>query len=157
MSDRIVDSRLSVESISEMSQQPPDGHPILQLSGLAIAFRDRDGSPRQVLADVGIDLLPGEIVGLAGESGSGKSTTALSLMGMNIPGSTRLSGDLRLGETHLFGLSLGALSKRWGPDISYVAQGAGVSLNPLRRIGFLITEPMRVHTQLGRESRGDGQ
>ena len=134
-----------------MPQQPPDGNPILQLSGLAIAFRDRDGSPRQVLADVGIDLLPGEIVGLAGESGSGKSTTALSLMGMNIPGSTRLSGDLRLGETHLFGLSLSALSKRWGPDISYVAQGAGVSLNPLRRIGFLITEPMRVHTQLGRE------
>src|SRR5262245_19785574 len=123
------------------SAQPP----VLELEALSVEFRLRDGSSRQVLADVELELHAGAIVGLAGESGSGKSTTALSLMGLRIPGSNRLSGTLRLGETDLFGLSLDGLTRRWGADITYVAQDAGASLNPLRRIEFLLTEPLRRH------------
>lgn len=126
----------------------------LTLTGLALCFHERDGSQRQVLADVSLELRRGRIVGLAGESGSGKSTTALSLMGMSIRGSTRLAGSLKLEHQSIFGLSGRALTDLWGRRIAYVAQGAGASLNPLRRIQFLLTEPMRVHLGV---SRGDAR
>lgn len=119
-----------------------------EIRGITVAYRRPTGSAVVVVRDVDIRLEPGQIVGLAGESGSGKSTTALAAMGFPIPGSERLDGSAKLGELDLLRLSTSSLRSVWGRDIAYVAQDATLALNPIRRIGGLIAEPLVLHLGL---------
>ena len=94
----------------------------------------------------GIDLVigPGETVALTGESGSGKSMTALAVMGL-LPRRARAEGSLRLGDTDLLTLPERALAKLRGRDIGMVFQEPMTALNPLQRIGTQVAETIRVH------------
>jgi peptide/nickel transport system ATP-binding protein len=122
----------------------------LVLSGFSAGYRDGSGEVRQVTADVDLELVAGRILGLVGESGCGKSTTGLSLMGSPAGAAVRLSGSVEIDGTDLYGLPASMARRLWGRRLAYVSQGAGTALNPLRSIGFQLEEPLRRHLGLPR-------
>ena len=120
----------------------PDS-PLLVVEDLAVRFSLPSGSVKAV-DGVSFRLDDGEALGIAGESGCGKTTTALSLVGL-LPANGRIKG----GKIELFGIDLVPKSEtqlaryRWR-EISIVFQGAMNALNPVRRVGDQIAEPIEV-------------
>jgi peptide/nickel transport system permease protein len=105
---------------------------VLEVKNLAIAFPGRhDGV--NVVDDVSFTVRAGEVLGLIGESGCGKSLTALSVMGLQ-PGTARLSGEIRFDGEDLLTMKPGARRRHLGHDISMVYQDALSSLNPAMTI-----------------------
>ncbi|MHB8620484.1 MAG: dipeptide ABC transporter ATP-binding protein [Chloroflexota bacterium] len=102
----------------------------------------------QVLRDVWLDLVPGKIVGLAGESGSGKSTLALSLMGYRVAGQEILGGDVTLDGTSIIQASMRQLRRLWGSRLAYLPQDTTTSLNPALTIELHFVESLRKHQGL---------
>ncbi|MFI7689393.1 ABC transporter ATP-binding protein [Nonomuraea sp. NPDC049655] len=94
--------------------------------------------------DVSFAIGPGERVGLIGESGSGKSLTALSLMGL-LPEGVTASGTARLGERDLLGVPEKRLKDLRGRELSMVFQEPMTALNPLMRVGAQVAEAMTLH------------
>ena len=113
--------------------------PLLDVEDLSVAF---DG--HQVVHDVSFTLRPGECLGIVGESGSGKSVTARSLLGLNGPSAEVTATTLDAGVDVLTA-SEAELRVLRGRRIGYVLQDALVSLDPLRRVGTEIAEPLRAH------------
>ena len=127
----------------------------LRIEDLTIAYTTPSGGLNTVVAHVDLTIEPGEIVGLTGESGCGKSTTALVAIGYRTPGVRILSGASMLGETDLLGLSRRSLRQIWGRRIAYVAQEAATALNPALTIGRQLAQPLRRHLGLrGQALRG---
>jgi peptide/nickel transport system ATP-binding protein len=116
---------------------------LLEVEGLEVFFDLPDG---ELHAVQGVDLVveAGERLAIVGESGSGKTTTVLALMGL-LPPSAAICGEVRLnGRDLLSGGERGTDDWRWR-DIATVFQGAMNALNPVRTVGWQITEPMVVH------------
>lgn len=116
---------------------------LLDVRELRVTYRAGGGD---VPAVRGVDLAldPGDILGLAGESGSGKSTVALALLRL-LPATADITGAVLLEGEDVLGMRWGRLrAVRWA-GASIVFQGAMHSLNPVRRIGDQIAEPMTVH------------
>ncbi len=97
-----------------------------------------------LVRDVSFEIGAGERVGLIGESGSGKSLTALSIMGL-LPEELRASGSVRLGDRELLGMSEKDLSRLRGDELAMVFQEPMTALNPAMRVGRQVTEPGRIH------------
>jgi peptide/nickel transport system ATP-binding protein len=112
---------------------------MLSVEGLCI----RAGS-LELVRDVSFDIAPGERVGLIGESGSGKSLTALSLMGL-LPEGLTASGQARLEGGNLIGMPERELKSLRGRAASMVFQEPMTALNPLMRIGAQVAEVMTLH------------
>jgi peptide/nickel transport system ATP-binding protein len=102
-----------------------------------------------ILADVSIGLGPGEILGLIGESGSGKSMTALAVMGL-MPSGVRTAGRILLDGADLLARSERAMCEIRGRDIGMVFQEPMTALNPLQTIGDQVAETVRVHRRTPR-------
>ncbi|GAA2829079.1 ABC transporter ATP-binding protein [Nonomuraea rubra] len=98
----------------------------------------------ELVRDVSFAIAPGERVGLIGESGSGKSLTALSLMGL-LPEGVTASGLARLGDHDLVGVPESRLKSLRGRELSMVFQEPMTALNPLMRIGAQVAEVMTLH------------
>ncbi|MFF0863487.1 ABC transporter ATP-binding protein [Nonomuraea sp. NPDC003560] len=94
--------------------------------------------------DVSFAIGPGERVGLIGESGSGKSLTALSLMGL-LPEGVTAAGTARLGGRDLVGVPEKRLKDLRGREVSMVFQEPMTALNPLMRVGAQVAEAMTLH------------
>jgi peptide/nickel transport system ATP-binding protein len=124
------------------------GAPVLRVEDLTVGYVRADGEPNVVVSDASITLRSGEILGLAGESGCGKSTTALAAIGYRAPGARVLSGTSRLGDLDLLSLSTGQLRSIWGRRIAYIAQSASQSLNPAIPVGRQLAQPLSVHLGL---------
>ncbi|GAA4474599.1 ABC transporter ATP-binding protein [Rhodococcus olei] len=122
---------------------------MLEVSGLGVRAGDRT-----LLADVGFHLEPGERLGLIGESGSGKSLTALNLMGL-LPDQLTATGSVRLDgvDGNLLDLSERAWTRLRGDDVSMVFQEPMSALNPLMRVGNQVGEVLALHRDLGRRER----
>ncbi|WP_326419651.1 ABC transporter ATP-binding protein [Amycolatopsis sp. H20-H5] len=93
---------------------------------------------------VSFEVGRGERVGLIGESGSGKSLTALSVMGL-LPDELRPSGSVKLNGRELLGASEKELSRLRGNEMCMVFQEPMTALNPAMRVGAQVAEPLRVH------------
>ena len=94
----------------------------IEVQGLTI-----EAAGREIVRDVSFSAKKGEVVALIGESGSGKSTIALSLMGYARPGCTISKGQIRVGQRDVRALSKAQLRDYRGRDISYVAQSAAAA------------------------------
>ncbi len=103
---------------------------------------------------VSFDLAPGETLGLAGESGCGKSTIAAALLRL-LPRGTRVTGQVLLDGDDVLAMKPGALrAVRW-EEMSIVFQGALHTLNPVRRIGWQLEEAITTHRpETGRKELG---
>jgi peptide/nickel transport system ATP-binding protein len=110
------------------------------------------GGHTVVVGGVSFGARPGRITGLAGESGSGKTTAVLSAIAYLPPGARRLSGEAQLDGQSILDLGRDALRRLWASEISYVAQDAGAALNPARRIGSQLEEILTVNRGLSRDA-----
>ena len=120
--------------------------PLLEVQSLRIRLRTPHGLVDAV-RDVDFTLLQGDTLGLVGESGCGKSLTALALMGL-LPETAQVSGSIRLQGQELIGLDDPALCRIRGNRIAMVFQEPMTALNPLHRIGHQVAEPLRRHLGL---------
>ncbi|MGH3095148.1 MAG: ABC transporter ATP-binding protein [Streptosporangiales bacterium] len=118
---------------------------LLSVRDLTITYQPaRD--PLTAVRGVGLDVDAGETVGVAGESGCGKSTLALALLRL-LPRDAHVSGQVLLDGDDVLRMRWGRLrAVRWA-EASIVFQGAMHSLNPVRRIGDQIAEPIVLHEQ----------
>jgi peptide/nickel transport system ATP-binding protein len=115
---------------------------------LGLGFVDDDGTVRPVVDGVSLQLHPGRILGLAGESGCGKTTLALALTGFRVRGSRRISGSVSLGNIELLSTPERELSRIWGSRVAYLPQNAATALNPALRVGRQLHEPLKLHRGL---------
>ncbi len=125
----------------------PSPAALLTVSGLTV---DLESGGRVVHAVRGLsyDLHPGELLGMAGESGSGKSMSALAVMGLLPPSGQRsVRGSISFAGRDLLALSSPAMRRLRGREIAMVFQDPLSSLNPVRTVGSQISEVLR--RQLG--------
>jgi peptide/nickel transport system ATP-binding protein len=121
---------------------------VLTIRGLSVRFRTEDGSVSAV-DTVDLDVGEGEIVAIVGESGCGKSVTAMSLAGL-LPPSATIEGSVLLRETELVGASEQLLRPLRGRDLAYIFQEPMTSLNPVLTVGRQIGEVLRTHRGLSK-------
>ncbi|HTE63273.1 MAG TPA: ABC transporter ATP-binding protein [Solirubrobacteraceae bacterium] len=124
------------------------GTAALAVRQLSVAYRRADGLLDTVVSGVDLDLQPGRITGLAGESGCGKSTTALAAIGYRTPGMQILGGEASFEGVDLLSASTTELRRLWGRGICYVPQAAAMSLNPGITVGAHLAEPLTRHLGL---------
>lgn len=116
----------------------------LSIRDLRVELGQSKSSRTEVVKGIDLDLTPGRIQGLAGESGSGKSMTAMAILGL-LPAGGTASGSILLGDTELVGMSTKAYRKIRGARIGMIFQDPSASLHPQITVGKQITDGMRVH------------
>ncbi|MGH2450165.1 MAG: oligopeptide/dipeptide ABC transporter ATP-binding protein, partial [Candidatus Limnocylindria bacterium] len=121
---------------------------VLDIRDLTVGYTRGDGEVNEVVWNVSLALEPGTITGLAGESGCGKSTTALAAIGYRSPGTRILGGTSLLDGVDLLTLDTRKLRAIWGRRVSYVAQSATTALNPAIPVGRQLAQPLAVHMGL---------
>ena len=104
---------------------------------------------RRVVDGISFDVPDGARLGLIGESGSGKSLTALAALGL-LPDGATASGSIRWNGTELIGMPDRELAKLRGDEIGIVFQEPRTALNPIRTVGRQIAESIRIHEGIGR-------
>jgi len=120
--------------------------PLIEVQGLGVTLNTSRGAA-QAVRDVGFSLRRGETLGLVGESGCGKSVTALALMGL-LPDSAVVRGSIRLDGSELVGVGDADYRKLRGNRISMIFQEPMTALNPMHTIGRQVAEPLRRHKGL---------
>jgi len=117
---------------------------LLTVRDLTVEFpRDR-AQDSAALSGVSFEVNRGEIVGLMGESGSGKSTTALALLGL-LPDTARVTGSVSFRGRELFRLSEREWQQARGAEIALVFQEPEIALSPVMRAGEQVAEVIRAH------------
>jgi peptide/nickel transport system ATP-binding protein len=104
-----------------------------------------------VLSDVSLDLPAGQVTGLAGESGSGKSMTALAILGL-LPRGTSATGSITLAGRDLLALRRRQLAHVRGRQVAMVFQDPAAAFHPLLSIGSQLTDHVRRHLRLSRRN-----
>jgi oligopeptide/dipeptide ABC transporter ATP-binding protein len=128
-----------------------DGRPLLEVRALKTHFFTEDGVVHAV-DDVDLEIYPGEILGLVGESGCGKSVTSLSIMRLISAPGRILEGQVLLDEVDLLQLPETEMMKVRGNRISMIFQQPQTALNPVFRVGDQIAEVLSIHQNLGRKA-----
>jgi peptide/nickel transport system ATP-binding protein len=127
---------------------PPPQPPLLEVQGLHVTLATAGGA-LPALRGLDFTVERGRTLGLIGESGCGKSLTALALMGL-LPEGAAVAGSMRLEGTELVGLPERDWCRLRGNRVAMVFQEPMTALNPLHTIGQQIAEPLRLHRGLGR-------
>jgi len=128
--------------------------PLLAVEELHVEYAAVDrpgGAPARAVDGVSFGLEAGQVLGLCGESGCGKTSTLLALLGL-LPAGARARGAVRLSGQDLLAASEAELARVRGRAVSVVFQGAAAALSPLRAIGDQVGEPLRIHLGLSRRA-----
>jgi ABC-type glutathione transport system ATPase component len=133
-----------------MASFPSAGAPLLEVRGLKVAYRNRGKGELAAVSGIDFSIKQGEIVGVLGESGCGKTSIGLALLRCLPP-----VGD-QTGKVLFQGRDLAALSDREmrnirGAQLSMIFQDPALTLSPLMRVGDQITEVLRAHRVLDRK------
>ncbi|MEU5907207.1 ABC transporter ATP-binding protein [Micromonospora sp. NPDC047467] len=122
----------------------------LEIRDLSIRFA---GSPEPAVRNVSFTVGRGEVLGVAGESGSGKSSIALAALGL-LPPDAEVTGSIRLGDQELVGLRGRPLRAIRGRRIAMIFQESVSALHPMRRVGDQIVRVIRAHLPASRTEAG---
>jgi peptide/nickel transport system ATP-binding protein len=123
---------------------------LLEVRNLQTHFPTRAGLVRAV-DGVSLHIDGGELLGLVGESGCGKSITALSIMRLIAPPGHIVAGEILFDGKNLLGLTDQEMRQIRGDDIAMIFQDPMTSLNPVFRVGEQIAEALRLHRKLSRK------
>ncbi|WP_405098453.1 ABC transporter ATP-binding protein [Micromonospora sp. NBC_01412] len=126
--------------------------PLLEVDSLSVTLPGPTG-PLPILHDVSFTVGEGEMVGIAGESGCGKSLTAQTLLGL-LPAGAKVTGSARFAGTELLSLDTRRWQKVRGAGIAMVFQDPTAALHPMLTVGRQLTEHMQVHLGLDRRAAG---
>lgn len=124
--------------------------PVLQVENLNTQIFAKDGVLKPV-DGVSFSVAPGEIVGLAGESGSGKSMTGFSILRLLDPPVRIVSGSIKFKGRDLLSLSEEEMRRLRGDRIAMIFQDPMMTLNPVLRIGVQLTETLKAHREISDE------
>ncbi|HXE49763.1 MAG TPA: ABC transporter ATP-binding protein [Ramlibacter sp.] len=126
---------------------------LLQVNNLIVEFPSRHGTLR-ALDDISFDIAPGEILGVVGESGAGKSLTGASIIGLLEPPGRVVSGQILLEGRRIDNLPPEQMRLIRGRKIGAIFQDPLTSLNPLYTVGRQLIETIQTHLPVdGREAR----
>src|SRR5919204_1259150 len=122
---------------------------ILEVEGLKVEFPTRRGT-LTALDGIGFAIAPGEVLGVVGESGAGKSITGLAVIGLLEPPGRIAAGEVRLEGRRIDNLPHEELRRLRGRKIGVIFQDPLTSLNPLYTIGRQLEETILTHLPLGK-------
>jgi peptide/nickel transport system ATP-binding protein len=137
-------AHMSTQLGTQLGTQMSGIAPLLSVTNLRVEFPTRRGTLVAV-HDVSFDIAPGEVLGVVGESGAGKSLTGAAIIGLIDPPGRIASGEIRLNGRRIDNLSEGAMRVIRGREIGAVFQDPLTSLNPLYTVGRQLTETIRAH------------
>ena len=124
--------------------------PVVSVRNLTVDFPLRRGNFRAV-DDISFDIMPGEVLGVVGESGAGKSMTGSAIIGLIEPPGRITSGEILLNGKRIDNLPIEEMARLRGKRIGMVFQDPLTSLNPLYTIGEQLVETIRRHLPLSAE------
>ena len=127
-----------------------NGGPLLSVRDLSVQFRTEEGAVRAVNGS-SFDVNSGEVLAIVGESGCGKSVTAMSLLGLTRGPNAEITGTATFGDTELIGASDDELRGIRGNEISMIFQDPMTSLNPVYRVGDQIVEAIQAHRDVDKQ------
>ncbi|MCE5195379.1 MAG: ABC transporter ATP-binding protein [Nitrospiraceae bacterium] len=126
---------------------------LLEIKSLNVLFRTTK-SPVNVITNTSFEIKESEVFGLVGESGCGKSLTALSIMGI-LPSNAYTEGTIDFRGQNLFSLDAESMRQLRGKEIAMIFQEPMTSLNPVLTIGYQISEVMTTHLGLSKKDSLD--
>ncbi len=124
--------------------------PVLSIRDLTIAIGSRK-APKKLVNGISLDLVPGRVQGLAGESGSGKTISSLAILGL-LPANATVGGSIRLEQTELVGLGRRELNGIRGRRIAMIFQDPSSSLHPQLTVGSQLTDHVRTHLGMSKKT-----
>ena len=127
---------------------------VLSVRNLRVEIPTRRGVLRAI-DDLSFDIAPGEVLGVVGESGAGKSITGSAIIGLLDPPGRVAAGEIRLGSERIDNLSPSAMRAVRGNRIGMIFQDPLTSLNPLYRIGDQLTETILTHERMSAKAAID--
>ena len=141
---------LTLEEASAVEPRAGAGEAVLDVRGLTVEFPSLSGPPAVAVRDLGLAIGRGEIVGLVGESGAGKTTLARTLLRLPPEPGRIARGEILFEGRDLATLSERALQRMRGRDLSMIVPNPRGELNPLLPVGEQIATMARVHLGLSR-------
>src|SRR3954447_15733641 len=152
--DHAPDARQQPRRDPPPPPRPPGGappmKPVLQVKDLSVTFRTEDGMLSAV-DRVSLEVGDGEVLAVVGESGCGKSVTAMSLAGL-LPRTATVDGSVTLDGTELIGADKRTLRSIRRREVAYIFHEPMTSLNPVFTVGHQISEVLRTHIGLDRQA-----
>ncbi len=123
--------------------------PLLKVDDLRVRFQTEDGVVKAV-EGVSFEVRRGEVLAVVGESGCGKSVTAMSLMGLTRGPNAEITGQAVLGQTELIGASDDELRRVRGNEMAMIFQDPMSSMNPVYKVGDQIVEQIQAHRDISK-------